>query len=61
MAMAIHDRGRSRDDAFPERRFMPDKERERRSIIMQGYAVLAGIAAVSIAAGIAIRRMRNGE
>jgi Fe-S oxidoreductase len=48
MLMAIHDRRKSLDDAFPERRFMPDTERERRRIIVQGYATLAGIAVLGV-------------
>jgi FAD/FMN-containing dehydrogenase/Fe-S oxidoreductase len=57
MRMAMDDRGFSRDDAYPELRFMPDKEKKRRRIIMRGYAVMAlvalaaGGAAAALAAG----------
>jgi Fe-S oxidoreductase len=49
MKMAIDDRGKSRDDAYPERRFMPDAAERRREITTRGYTVLAGAAAAAIA------------
>jgi hypothetical protein len=50
MLMALRDRRYSRDDAYPERRFMPDKERERRKIVVQGYTVLAAVVALGVLA-----------
>jgi hypothetical protein len=62
MKMALDDRGYCRDDAYPELRFMPDKEQKRRQIILKGYAVLAAIGVVAVSAGIgaAVIRKRNG-
>ena len=40
MKMAIDDRGYSRADAYPERRFAPDPERRRREVIERGYLVI---------------------
>jgi len=59
MAMAIADRRHARDDAYPERRFRRDLESERRKIITQGYAVLAGVAAVAVLAGVALTNLRK--
>ena len=53
MKMAIDDRGYSRDDAYPELRFMPDKEKARRRIILRGYLVFGALALVGAAAGAA--------
>jgi Fe-S oxidoreductase len=50
MKMAIDDRGYSRDDAYPELRFMPDKEKKRRDIIVRGYAVLGAVLVLGAAA-----------
>jgi Fe-S oxidoreductase len=50
MLMALRDRRYSRDDAYPERRFMPDKERERRKIVVQGYTILAAVVALGVLA-----------
>lgn len=52
MKMALDDRGFSRDDAYPELRYMPDKEKKRRQIILRGYAVLAAVSVVAASAGI---------
>lgn len=56
MKLAMDDRGYSRDDAYPELRFMPDKEKKRRRVIMRGYAVLGALALVgaSAATGLAL-------
>jgi hypothetical protein len=54
MKMAIDDRGYSRDDAYPELRFLPDKEKKRREIILRGYAVLGAVALVAAVSGAAL-------
>jgi FAD/FMN-containing dehydrogenase/Fe-S oxidoreductase len=54
MKMALDDRGYDRDDAFPELRFMPDKDMKRKRIVRQGYAVLAAAAVISVALGAAV-------
>jgi Fe-S oxidoreductase len=54
MKMAIDDRGYSRDDAYPELRFLPDKEKKRREIILRGYAVLGAVALVTAVSGAAL-------
>ncbi|HEY9179425.1 MAG TPA: FAD-linked oxidase C-terminal domain-containing protein, partial [Candidatus Baltobacteraceae bacterium] len=51
MKLALDDRGYSRDDAYPELRFMPDKEKKRREIILRGYAVLGAVSIAAAAAG----------
>jgi hypothetical protein len=52
--MALDDSGYDRDDAFPELRFMPDKDAKRKRIVRQGYAVLAAAAVISVALGAAV-------
>ena len=44
MRLAMEDRGYSRDDAYPELRFMPDNDKKRKRVIMRGYAVIGGLA-----------------
>ena len=51
MKMALDDRGYSRDDAYPELRFMPDNDAKRKQVIVRGYAVIAMLA---LAAGGAV-------
>jgi FAD/FMN-containing dehydrogenase/Fe-S oxidoreductase len=50
MRMAIADRGFSRDDALPERRFVEDPRGRSRRIVARGYAVLAAAAVATAAA-----------
>jgi FAD/FMN-containing dehydrogenase/Fe-S oxidoreductase len=50
MKMAIDDRGKERDDPYPELRFMPDEKKRRRRVIAQGYAVLGAAAAAAVLA-----------
>jgi hypothetical protein len=56
MKMAIDDRGYSRDDAYPELRFMPDKEKKRRQIIVRGYAVLGAVTLTFATAALLVAR-----
>ena len=53
MKMALDDRRFRRDDAYPERRFMPDERERKRSIILRGYAVI-GVAGVLALTGIGL-------
>ena len=50
MKLALDDRGYSRDDAYPERRFMPDEAAKRRRVILRGYAVLGAVTLAGVAA-----------
>ncbi|HEX3671288.1 MAG TPA: FAD-linked oxidase C-terminal domain-containing protein [Candidatus Cybelea sp.] len=59
MRMALADRGFSRDDALPERRFADDPQRRRRRIVRRGYALLATFCAISAAGVFAAIRMRR--
>lgn len=52
MKMALDDRRLRRDDAYPERRFMPDEKKRKREIIVRGYAVIGAFAVASIAAAV---------
>jgi FAD/FMN-containing dehydrogenase/Fe-S oxidoreductase len=57
MKMALDDRSYSRDDAYPELRFMPDKEKKRRQIVLRGYVVLGAFFVTGVAiAGAMFRR-----
>jgi FAD/FMN-containing dehydrogenase/Fe-S oxidoreductase len=59
MKMALDDRGIRRDDAYPERRFMPDDEKRRQHIIVRGYAVLGAACALAAAGIAALARRRR--
>lgn len=50
MKMAMDDRGYARDDAYPELRFLPDKDKKCRRITMRGYAVPGGFALLAAGA-----------
>jgi hypothetical protein len=54
MKMAMDDYGYSRDDAYPELRFMTDKQKKRKRVILRGYAVLGALIVAGAAAGTAI-------
>jgi Fe-S oxidoreductase len=56
MKMALDDRGYNRDDAYPERRFIPDPQAKRRKVIAQGYAIIVGTTLLAIAAAVAAAR-----
>jgi FAD/FMN-containing dehydrogenase/Fe-S oxidoreductase len=59
LKMAIDDRSYQQDDAYPERRFLPDERERRRRIITRGYAMLAGIGALAAVAVFAALRSRR--
>ena len=54
LRMAIDDERRSRDDAYPERRFEEDPDERRKRIVRRGYAVIAVLACAAVAAAAAI-------
>lgn len=61
MRMAIADRGYSRDDGYPERRFIEDPHERRTRVVRRGYAVLSGVAVAATLGGaiVAILRTRR--
>ncbi len=61
MKLAMDDRGYSRDDAYPELRFMPDQNRKRARVIAQGYAVIGVLAAASVAVAAVALLGRKGR
>ena len=59
MKMALDDRGYSRDDAYPESRFMPDVAARKRQVILRGYAALGMLVAGAIATSALILKRRG--
>jgi len=59
MRMAIADRGYSRDDGYPERRFIEDPQVRRQRIVARGYAVLACVAVAGTVAAAALWARRR--
>ncbi len=60
MRMAIADRGVSRDDRLPERRFVEDPRARSMRVVRSGYAVLAAVAVVAASVG-ALATLRRGR
>jgi|SRR5579884_107140 len=59
LKMAIDDRGVERDDALPERRYMPDPAVERRRLLRRAAPIIAGLGALTVAVLLpAIRKRR---
>ncbi len=58
MKLALDRRGAGGDDAYPERRFLPDAAARKRRIVARGYGVLAAIAVAAGAAAVAAMRRR---
>ncbi len=61
MKMALDDRGYDRDDAYPERRFMPDREAKRRDLVAKGYLIMAAAAAAAVLSAAAFARRPRGR
>ena len=67
MLMALRARDSTRaqgersDDAYPERRFLPDAGRRRRRVVARGYAVLAGVALIAVLASLALAKRGRGD
>ena len=60
MKMALDDRGYTRDDAYPESRFVPDITERKRRIVIRGYAVLAALVIAAVAATTDLARAIDG-
>ncbi|HEV2260991.1 MAG TPA: FAD-linked oxidase C-terminal domain-containing protein [Candidatus Rubrimentiphilum sp.] len=61
LKMAIDDRTFDRDGKYPERRYMPDKNKKRKEIVQSGYRALSifgALAIVAISAAVAAGRRR---
>ena len=57
--MALDDRGYSRDDAYPESRFMPDVAARKRQVTLRGYAALGMLVAGALATSALILKRRG--
>lgn len=57
--MGLDNRGFDRDDAYPERRYMPEKHARKARIIRRGYAAIAAAAAGLTIAALAVTALRR--